>query len=58
MEKMTFLQEHICKDIEQIDGISVEQYQISGNTHWFHNAEGALNEIRYCPYCGERLLEN
>lgn len=58
MKDMTFLQDHSCPDIKDIESISIEQYWLNGKKRWFHNRSGGLNEIKYCPYCGEKLTDD
>lgn len=58
MGYLEFLKDHSCSDIEKIENISIEQYWYDGKKRWFHNRDGGLNEIKYCPYCGLKLPAN
>lgn len=50
-----FLQDHECEDLKNETKIYIEQYRCQTKDRWFFNIENKLYELRYCPFCGQKL---
>ena len=57
MEKYAkFLQEHRCELIKKSPFVRIEKYCVDEEIRWYWEInEKGLNNILYCPYCGEEL---
>lgn len=53
-----YIRGHSCALIEGFEKIAVEQYIIEGFSGWYWRQDKQMNQILYCPYCGERLIDD
>ncbi len=58
MSKLKTIKEHICDPIKNVDSIGIQKMSIDGDVdRWYLRQDQTLNEILYCPYCGENLAK-
>ncbi len=52
---MDYIKEHNCYALDGNNLICIEQYDDNGKLKWYWINDGELNQILFCPYCGEKL---
>lgn len=53
---LKMIENHECNLIINKEFVGVEKYNLNAEECWFLRINTDLNIIRYCPYCGVKLL--